>query len=171
MQTDVTTPSCIVGRIQPIRLCKPCVMSVRGPNNFGRAVQTNPTLLRYASAITEQNKCWELLGEKFDQFQTLCNNSQQHPTTCNRVCKRTQHVTFNSVGSCWSTMMRPFARVLKLTWLDISTPLLVFFTLVEMFCTKKEQVNISRSQLIKVKQTHKRGLFNSPEIKQTRRRR
>ena len=59
-------------------------MSVRGPNNFGRAVQTDPTLLRYASAITEQNKCWQLLGEKFDQFQTLCNNSQQHPTTCNR---------------------------------------------------------------------------------------
>ena len=32
---------CIVGRIQPIiSLCKPCVMSVRGPNNVGRAVQT-----------------------------------------------------------------------------------------------------------------------------------
>ena len=32
---------CIVGRIQPIRLCKPCVMSVRGPNSVGRAVQTD----------------------------------------------------------------------------------------------------------------------------------
>ena len=52
----------IVGRIQPISLCKPCVMSVRGPNNVGRAVQTDPTLLRYASAITEQKKCWELLS-------------------------------------------------------------------------------------------------------------
>ena len=150
-------------------------MSVRSPNNIGRAVQTDPTLLRYASAITEQKKCWELLAEKFDRFQTLRNNTQQHPTTCNRVCKRTQHVTSNNVGSCcvclhgaksltgfklcattcnrvckrtqhvtsnnvgscWPTMMRPFARVLKLTWLDISTPLLVFFTLVEMFCTKK----------------------------------
>ena len=29
---------CIVGRIQPISLCNPCVMSVRGPNNVGRAV-------------------------------------------------------------------------------------------------------------------------------------
>ena len=57
---------CIVRRIQPISLCKPCVMSVRGPNNVGRAVQTDPTLLRYASAITEQKKCWELLAEKFD---------------------------------------------------------------------------------------------------------
>ena len=26
---------CIVGRIQPISLCKPWVMSVRGPNNVG----------------------------------------------------------------------------------------------------------------------------------------
>ena len=127
MQTDVTTPNivaptilevvacwqwcangcnqqwwdlqCVVGRIQPISLCKPCVMRVRGPNNVGSAVQTDPTLLRYASAITEQKKCWELLAEKFDRFQTLCNNTQQHPTTCNRVCKRTQHVTSNNVAS------------------------------------------------------------------------
>ena len=48
---------CIVGRIQPISLCKPCVMSVRDPNNVGRAMQTDPTLLRYASAITKQKKC------------------------------------------------------------------------------------------------------------------
>ena len=101
---------CIVGRIQPISLCKTCVMSVRGPNNVGRAVQTDPTLLRYASAITEQKKCWELLAEKFDRFQTLRNNTQQHPTTCNGVCKRMQHVTSNNFGSCWPTLLRPFAR-------------------------------------------------------------
>ena len=89
---------CIVERIQPISLCNPCVMSVRGPNNVGRALQTDPTLLRYASAITEQKKCWELLAEKFDRFQTLQNNKQQHPTTCNRVCKRTHHVTSNNVN-------------------------------------------------------------------------
>ena len=51
-------------------------MSVSGPNNVGRAVQTDPTLLRNASAITEQKKCWELLAEKFDRFQTLLNNKQ-----------------------------------------------------------------------------------------------
>ena len=73
---------CIMGRIQPISLCKPCVMSVRGPNNVGRAVQTDPTSLHYASAITEQKKCWELLAEKFDRFQTLRNNIQQHATGC-----------------------------------------------------------------------------------------
>jgi len=102
------------GRIHPISLCKPCVMSVRGPNNVGRAVQTDPTLLPYASTITEQKKCWKLLAEKFDRFQTLHNNTRQYPTTCNRVCKRTQHVTSNNVGSCWSTMLRPFARSLSL---------------------------------------------------------
>ena len=89
---------CIVGRIQPTSLCKPCVMSVHGPNNVGRVVQTDPTLLRYASAVTEPKKCWELLAEKFDRFQTLRNNTQQHPTTCNRVSKRTQHVTSNNVA-------------------------------------------------------------------------
>ena len=88
VQTDATTPNicsdlqCIVGRIQPISLCKPCVMSVRGPNNVGRAVQTNTTLLPYTSAIMEQKKCWELLAEKFDRFQTLRNNTQQHATGC-----------------------------------------------------------------------------------------
>ena len=110
----------MVGGIQPTSLCKRCVMSVRGPNNVGRAVQTDPTLLRYSSAITKQKKCWELLAEEFDRFQTLRNNTQQHPTTCNRVCKRTQHVTSNNVGSCWRTMLRPFARGFKI-WNEIPT--------------------------------------------------
>ena len=37
--------------------------------------------------------------------------SRQHAT--DRVCKRTQHVTSNNVGSsarCWPTILRPFAR-------------------------------------------------------------
>ena len=85
-------------------------MRVRGPNNVGRAVQAHPKLLRYASVITELKKCWEVLSQKFDQFQLLRNNSQQHATICNRVCKRTKHVTSNNVGSCWPTMLRPFAR-------------------------------------------------------------
>ena len=53
---------------------------------------TDLTLLGYASVITEQKKSWELLVSKFDWCQTLHNNSQQHATTCNRVCKRTQNV-------------------------------------------------------------------------------
>ena len=35
--------------------------------------------------------------QTFDRFQTLHNNSQQHGTTCNRVCKRMKHVTSNNV--------------------------------------------------------------------------
>ena len=68
---------------------------------FYRAVQTDPTLLRYALAITEQNKCWELWAQKFDWFQTLRNNSQQHATTCNRVCKRIEQVASNNIGQCF----------------------------------------------------------------------
>ena len=48
----------------------------------GRAVQTDPTLLCYASAIKKQKKCWEWLAQKFDWFQTLRNNTQQHATGC-----------------------------------------------------------------------------------------
>ena len=59
-------------------------MSMCGPNNVGRAVQTDPTLLRYASAITEQKKCWELLAEKFDRYQTLRNDMQQGVQTDTR---------------------------------------------------------------------------------------
>ena len=42
------------------------VMRVRGPNNVGIPVVTDPTL-PYASAITEQKKCWEL-AQKFEQL-------------------------------------------------------------------------------------------------------
>ena len=84
-------------------------MRVCGPDNVGKAVQTHPTLLRYASAITELKNCLEELCQRFDQFQVLRNNSQQHATACKRVCRWTQHVTSNNAGSCWPTMLRPFA--------------------------------------------------------------
>ena len=76
-------------------------MSVRGSDNVGRAVQTNPTLLRYASAITEQNKCWELLAEKFDWFQTLRNNTQQGVQT---------DATSN-IQQCWKLLVNNVASV------------------------------------------------------------
>ena len=40
--------------------------------------------------------------------------SQQHATTCNGGCIRTQSVTFNNVGSRWPTLLRRFARGFKL---------------------------------------------------------
>ena len=52
-------------------------------------------------------------SQTLDRFENLRNNSQQHLSSCNRVCKRTQHVTSTNFGSCWSTMLRPFARGLN----------------------------------------------------------
>ena len=75
-------------------------MSVRGPNDVRRAVQTDPTLLRYSSAITEQKNCWELLAEKFDQFQTWHNMQQGVHTdvTCN-------------IQQCWESLANKVASV------------------------------------------------------------
>ena len=88
---------------------KPCVMLVRGTENFWRALQTDPNIvaLRWL-AITDQRNvggCWP-------------NFAQQHAATYNRVCKRTQHVTSNNVGSCWLSMFRPFARCFKCSTVD-----------------------------------------------------
>ena len=81
-------PAVNCGKDTTLRLCRPCVMCMQGPNS--RALQMDLTLLRYASAITEQKKKnRELLVQKFDQFQTLRNNFQQRATTCNRVCRGT----------------------------------------------------------------------------------
>ena len=82
-------------------------MPLCGSNNVRRAVQTDPTLLRYASSITGQKECWKLLALKFDWSQTARNNSQQHLTTCNGVCKRTQHLTSNNVASVCVGLTRP----------------------------------------------------------------
>ena len=66
----------------------------------------------------------EMLGVVDWNVWPVSNFAQQHLTTCNRVCKRTQHVTSNNVGSCWPTMLRPFARVMedKRTWDCVKTP-------------------------------------------------
>ena len=77
-------------------------MHVRGPNNVGRAVKT---LLRYTSVITKQKKCWELLAQKFDRFQTL-RNTQQHATTCNMVCDAACNTQ-----ECWESLDNNVASV------------------------------------------------------------
>ena len=67
---------------------------------------SNIVALRFGDHGTKEM----LRAEKFDRFQTLRNNTQQHPTACQRVCKGTQHVKSNNVGSCWPTVLRPLAR-------------------------------------------------------------
>ena len=103
----------------------PCVIRVRGQQQqCWKRCENDPTLWRYASAITDQKKCWDglLLAQTFDRFQTLRNNSQQHAATYNNIqhyLQTTQHVTFYNVGSCWPAMFRPFAR--GLTFLSLKT--------------------------------------------------
>ena len=62
--------------------------------------------------ITEQKKCWELLAQKFDQFQTSCSSSEKHAITYNSVeansTGNTQHC--GVVGH--SRLLHPFARSL-----------------------------------------------------------
>ena len=50
----------------------------------------------------------EMLRVVGSEVGPVSNFAQQHATTCNRVCKRTQHVTSNNFESCWSTTLRPF---------------------------------------------------------------
>ena len=86
------------------------IVRVRGPNNVGRAVQTDPTLLRYASAITEHKNigsCWLKSLTSLKLCATTPNNMQQGVQTA-------QNVTPNIVGSCWPTMLRPLAGGLRL---------------------------------------------------------
>ena len=51
--------------------------------------------------------CVRLYGAKILTGFKLC------ATTWNRVSKQMQHVTSNNVGSCWPTMLRPFAWGLR----------------------------------------------------------
>ena len=49
-------------------------MHMLGPNSVRRTVQTNPALLCYALGIKEQKQYWQLLAQKFDQFQAMHSN-------------------------------------------------------------------------------------------------
>ena len=68
---------------------------------------------------THQNgvKCWSMtyLGVVGWKVWPVSNCA----TTCNKVCKQTQHITSNNVGSCWATMLHLFARSLILKQIDL----------------------------------------------------
>ena len=65
----------------------PCVMRVRGQQQECWKRCENGSNIGPTSAITEQKKYWDgqLLAQKFDRFQTLRNNSQQHAATYNNI--------------------------------------------------------------------------------------
>ena len=52
----------------------------------------------------------EMLGVVGWKVWPVSNFAQQHPATCNRVCKRAQHVTSHNVGRFWPTTLRLFAQ-------------------------------------------------------------
>ena len=92
-----------LGRVQPIRIRRQCVMRVRGFHNVGKAAQTDPKLLRYASTITKQKKCWELFKSLtgFKLYATTPNNMQQGVQTdakCN-------------IQHCWEFLANNVASV------------------------------------------------------------
>ena len=99
---------CIVGRIQLISLCNPCVMSVRGPNNVGRAVQTDPTSLRYASAIRGTKKMLGIVGWK---VWLVSNFVQQHATTSNNLQQCVQTDATCNFQQCWELLASNVASV------------------------------------------------------------
>ena len=73
-------------------------MHVRGTKNVGRAVQTDPTLLRTPRRSRNTRNVGSCWLKRFDKVQILRNNSQQQTTTCNRpVCKRTEQ-------QCWELL-------------------------------------------------------------------
>lgn len=68
-------------------------------------VRTDPTLLSYSSAITEQKK-WHgtVVGSK---VLPLSNFSEklEHAPTCNKVRKRRQHVAPSIVATYWPIIL------------------------------------------------------------------
>ena len=98
---------CIMGRIQPIRLGRLCVMRVRGPNieDLCKRIQ-HCCASRFGLHRTN-----ERLGVGDLNVWLVSNFAQQLPTTSNRVCRRTQHVTCN--------MHRDFASCVTITILNI----------------------------------------------------
>ena len=126
----------------PTRLCKPLVVRVRGPNNIGKAVQKHGLRFNFILGLNFIFFCFKIIiihyhtqkqkKIKFKPRIKLNHNTyivalrfgdlteQQKSwkvwpatTTPNRVCKQTQHATSNNVGSCWPTMLRPFARGIR----------------------------------------------------------
>ena len=112
----------------------PCVMRMRGQQQqcwkrCEDGSNIDPTLIQHRRSWNKRNigtgSCWLKSLTGFKLCVTTPNNTQQHTTTFNVVCIRTQHVTSNNAGSCWPAMFRPFAR--GLTFLSLKTYLYLRF--------------------------------------------
>ena len=148
MQTDATTPNSVAQTMLGVVAPVACKRMQQLPTSLGPAVHrgkdtTHKSLwsMRNERALPQQ--CWKsyangsnIVALRFSDHRTkemlgvigwnvwpVSNFAQQHATTCNRVSQRTQHVTSNNAGSCWSTMLRPFARSLRVLSSILSTNL------------------------------------------------
>ena len=84
-------------------------------------MQTDPTLLRYVSTITEQKKCWELFAQKFNPFQTSrysMQKSVQTDATCN-----TQQCCVRLHGAMRSLLfiVEEFVRVVNMLFIIVTS--------------------------------------------------
>ena len=131
MQTDATTPNIVAPTmlgVVPSVLEVVCKRMQQLPTLLGPTVHRGkdlkkpcvaPTMLeelckriQHCCATLRRSRNKRNVGSCWLKVWPVSDFAQEHPTTCNRVCKRTQHVTSNNVGSCWSTMLLPFARSL-----------------------------------------------------------
>ena len=116
----------------------PCVMRMRGQQQqcwkrCEDGSNIDPTLFQHRRSWNKRNigtgSCWLKCLTGFKLCGTTPNNTQQHTTTFNIVCIRTQHVTSNNAGSCWPAMFRPFARGFNvLVAEDVSLSCFVFMS-------------------------------------------
>ena len=126
VQTDVTTPNIVgptmLGVVASV-LAVVCKRMQQLPTILGPAVHrgkdtTHKTLETMCHARAWPQQCWksfscangsnivalrfndhgtkEMLGVMGSNVWPVSNFALQRPTTCNRVCKRTQHVTSNN---------------------------------------------------------------------------
>ena len=127
---------CIMGRIRPIRLCKltklGChlvfnalinavptpwrlyVMRVGGQNNVGIAVQTDIQHCWATLPRSRNKKCWELLAQTFDQFQTSCNSSQEQNNNMQYGVKTNANCNIQScVRSKRTSLVQQYFKAIK----------------------------------------------------------
>ena len=107
---------CIMGRIRPRRLCKLRNSAVETICNARAWLQCwkscanglNIVALRFSDHGTKESFGVMLLAQKFDQFQTSRNDSQQHATGLQT------DATCNTQQSCWPTFARSVLQDLNL---------------------------------------------------------
>ena len=95
---------CTMGRVQLIRLWRPWLCNACAwPQQCWESCANSIVALRFGDHRTK------MLGVVCSKVWPVSTFVQQHPTTCNRVCKWMHHVTFNV--QCWKLLANNVASV------------------------------------------------------------